>query len=222
GTGLSSIGTAGQLLRVNAGGNALEYYSLPSPVVPDLQSVTDQGAVTSNDITVEKAGPTSSIIVRESISGSYSVMGAYSSGAEIGAVHTTFAAGFLASPSDASLNFTNFASFDQWSLQYISNSVATLGVGDQLRVQQDPVHNNDLTRKAYIDSLVAAIPGTVTSVSSGNLSGLFTTLVSNATSTPSISFTLSDQLASTVFARGSGNGAPSFQSLTADHIPNLN
>src|SRR5690606_23480450 len=156
GTGLSSIGTAGQLLRVNAGGNALEYYSLPSPVVPELQSVTDQGSVTSNDITIEKAGTTSTITVRESISGASSVMGAYSSGAEIGAVHTTFAAGFLASPSDASLNFTNFASFDQWSLQYISNSVATLGVGDQLRVQQDPVHNNDLARKLYVDTGLSA------------------------------------------------------------------
>src|SRR5690606_7007038 len=134
----------------------------------------------------------------------------------------TLAAGSLVSPSGAFLFFEEIASADGWILSYVSDGVATLASGHQLRVQQDPVHNNDLTRKAYIDSLVAAIPGTVTSVSSGNLSGLFTTLVSNATSTPSISFTLSDQLASTVFARGSGNGAPSFQSLTADHIPNLN
>ena len=99
---------------------------------------------------------------------------------------------------------------------------ATISAGYHLRAQQDPIHANDLARKAYVDSLVAAIPGTVTSVSSGNLSGLFTTLVSNATSTPSISYSLENQSAYTVFARGSGNGAPSFQALVADHIPDLN
>lgn len=86
----------------------------------------------------------------------------------------------------------------------------------------DPIHENDLTRKAYVDGLFASAPaGTVTNVSSGNLSGLFTTSVSNASTTPSIGYTLSSQSGYTVFARGSGSGVPSFQALVADHIPNL-
>lgn len=53
--------------------------------------------------------------------------------------------------------------------------------------------------------------GTVTSVSSGNLSPLFTTSVSNATTTPSISYSLSSVGARTVLTNStSASGVPSF------------
>src|SRR5690606_16349889 len=53
--------------------------------------------------------------------------------------------------------------------QYISDSVATLDAGDQLRVQQDPIHNNDLTRKAYVDNFVK--DGTLTLSTGDGLTG---------------------------------------------------
>jgi hypothetical protein len=55
--------------------------------------------------------------------------------------------------------------------------------------------------------------GTVTNFSSGNLSPLFTTSVSNATSTPDLSFSLSNASAYTVFGNNTGSSAtPSYYS----------
>lgn len=64
--------------------------------------------------------------------------------------------------------------------------------------------------------------GTVTTFSAGALSPLFTTNVATATSTPALTFTLSNAAAYTVFGRAASTGVPSFLSLSADHIPNLN
>src|SRR5690606_34236825 len=45
----------------------------------------------------------------------------------------------------------------------------TLDSGNQLRVKQDPVQNNDLTRKAYVDNLVK--DGTLTLSTGDGLTG---------------------------------------------------
>lgn len=55
--------------------------------------------------------------------------------------------------------------------------------------------------------------GTVTSVSSGDLSPLFTTNVANPTTTPALSFTLTNAAANTYF--GNATGAPAAPSYTA-------
>lgn len=54
GTGLATIGTDGQLIRVNTGATALEYFT-PTylTAVPTLQQVTDQGSTTTNSITLD-------------------------------------------------------------------------------------------------------------------------------------------------------------------------
>jgi len=58
--------------------------------------------------------------------------------------------------------------------------------------------------------------GTVTSFSSGNLSPLFTTSVANATTTPALSFTLSNAGANTYFGNNTGSSAaPSYISAAA-------
>lgn len=65
--------------------------------------------------------------------------------------------------------------------------------------------------------------GTVTTFSSGALSPIFTTSVANATTTPALSFSLSNQNANLVFA-GPTTGAaaaPTFRSLVAADIPAL-
>lgn len=67
--------------------------------------------------------------------------------------------------------------------------------------------------EAYARSLLSGT-GTVTFFSSGNLSPLFTTSVATATSTPALSFTLSNAPASSVFGNSSTSPAPpSFQNF---------
>lgn len=63
--------------------------------------------------------------------------------------------------------------------------------------------------------------GTVTTFSAGNLSPLFTSSVANATSTPALSFSLSNATANRVFA-GPTTGspaAPTFRALVAGDLP---
>lgn len=63
--------------------------------------------------------------------------------------------------------------------------------------------------------------GTVTSFSAGNLSPLFTTNVATATTTPALTFTLSNAAAHTFFGNNTGStAAPAFVSLTAADLPN--
>ena len=64
--------------------------------------------------------------------------------------------------------------------------------------------------------------GTVTTFSAGNLSPLFTTSVTNPTTTPALSFALANAAANTVFAGPNGGiGAPSFRALVAADLPSL-
>jgi hypothetical protein len=67
-----------------------------------------------------------------------------------------------------------------------------------------------------------SLGGTVTSFSAGNLSPLFTTSVTNPTTTPALSFALANAAANTVLAGpNGGSGAPSFRALVAADIPSL-
>ncbi len=63
---------------------------------------------------------------------------------------------------------------------------------------------------------ITAFAGTVTSVSAGNLSPLFTTSVADPTTTPAITFALSNAGANTYFGnQTSGSAAPSFTAAAA-------
>jgi hypothetical protein len=62
--------------------------------------------------------------------------------------------------------------------------------------------------------------GTVSSFSSGNLSPLFTTSVSNPTTTPALNFSLSNSGAYTVFGNNTNaSAAPDFQNLVNQQLP---
>jgi hypothetical protein len=91
----------------------------------------------------------------------------------------------------------------------------TLWGGAKLKVEQGDT--------AFVTSLGAiknwlglSGGGTVSSFSSGNLSPLFTTSVANATTTPALSYTLSNAGANTYFGNATGSsGAPSYTSAGA-------
>jgi hypothetical protein len=71
-------------------------------------------------------------------------------------------------------------------------------------------------------SSLSGLPGNgnVTTVSSGNLPPLFTTSVATPTTTPAISYSLSNAAANTVFANCTGGSAPpAFCALTAAMLP---
>lgn len=80
------------------------------------------------------------------------------------------------------------------------------------------------TFRALVTADMPAGTGTVTTFSSGNLSPLFTTSVSTASTTPALSFSLSNAAQNEVFAGPSsgGTGAPSFRALVSADIPSLN
>lgn len=76
-----------------------------------------------------------------------------------------------------------------------------------------------------INATVTGLPGsgTVTSFSSGNLSPLFTTIVANPATTPSLTFSAIAQNANLIFAGPSSGvpASPDFRSLVASDIPSL-
>lgn len=62
--------------------------------------------------------------------------------------------------------------------------------------------------------------GTVTSFSAGSLSPLFTSSVANSTTTPALTFSLSNAAAHTFFGNNTGStGAPAFSAITAADVP---
>lgn len=83
------------------------------------------------------------------------------------------------------------------------------------------VSNNDLYNKLIVMFRTAtAGVGTVTSFSSGNLSPLFTTSVATSTTTPALSFSLSNAAGGTVFGNNTGSSsAPAFTSTPVLGIP---
>jgi hypothetical protein len=74
-----------------------------------------------------------------------------------------------------------------------------------------------------IPTWINSSSGTVTTISSGNLSPLFTTSITNPTTTPSISFALTNALQNTVLAgpTSGGSGAPAYRGIIDADIASL-
>lgn len=128
GTGLTALGTAGQLLRVNAGATALEYFT-PAylTAVPTLQQVLTAGdTATGKDISLISVAGVGDLAVLDSVDNN---------------IRAVLGAGYLAlNGSFLIQGYTNYAQ---------------LGSGQQIRATSDPVHIDDLTRKAYVDAGLA-------------------------------------------------------------------
>src|SRR5690606_19738936 len=117
--------------------------------IPNLQAVTDEGYITNNPINSKKTGGT--WISADDDTGYAALNGSdeYSSIA----LRTVYGYASLSSSSTyTSLSLSKNNTF--WVLSTEGDGIATLDSGNQLRVKQDPIHNNDLTRKAYVDNLV--------------------------------------------------------------------
>jgi hypothetical protein len=97
--------------------------------------------------------------------------------------------------------------------------------GSPTPLSSDAIDANWNTIEAAINALQSAGSGsgTVTTFSAGNLSELFTTSVSNASTTPALSFTAATKAANLVFAGPSTGSAaaPTFRSLVAADLPTV-
>lgn len=96
------------------------------------------------------------------------------------------------------------------------------GTGTSLTYQQ--LDDNFRTIEVTVNALLLAPSGTgtVTQVTAGDLSGVFTTGVATNTTTPAISFTLAQQTQNKVFASlASGTGAPTFRALVSNDLPTV-
>lgn len=92
--------------------------------------------------------------------------------------------------------------------------------GTTATTQATSDNSTNLATTAYVQSQ-GYLTTAVTSFSAGNLSPLFTTNVSNSTSTPSLSFSMSNAAQNSVLAGPSsgGAGAPSYRSLLTADLP---
>ena len=80
-----------------------------------------------------------------------------------------------------------------------------------------------LATTAFVQAAVSAAGGgSVTSFSTGSLTPIFSASVANATTTPALSFSLSNAAAHSFLGNNTGStGAPAYVSLTAADIPNI-
>ena len=58
---------------------------------------------------------------------------------------------------DIIMDNTSVLTLGDVTISRVSADILTLGSGDQLRVQQDPVNDNDLVRKVYVDNIAAGL-----------------------------------------------------------------
>jgi hypothetical protein len=201
GTGLSSIGTANQLIRVNASGTGLEYFT-PSYLVAN-QSISFNA---TGDVTGSSSGQTS-------LAPTLTISANSVNNTKLADMPTLTIKGRVSAgtgdPED--LNSAQATSILDVFTSTLKGLTPASGGGTTNFLRADGTWANP-----------SGTGGTVTSVSIGNLSPLFTASVATATTTPSISFALSNAAQNTVFAGPtSGTGAPSFRSLVSADIPNL-
>jgi hypothetical protein len=85
-------------------------------------------------------------------------------------------------------------------------------------------NNTQIATTAFVQSAMASAgSGTVTNVSVGNIAGFFIASVANPSTTPSVTFALSNAAAHTFWGNNTGSGAaPSYVSITAADVPTLN
>ena len=103
---------------------------------------------------------------------------------------------------------------DNWGSQVVVRDSSLIGWGvtaNPLGIRGYSAASNGQVPSKATGGITWITPGTVTNFSSGNLSLLFTTSVATATTTPALSFTLSNASANTWFGNNTGSSAaPSY------------
>lgn len=230
------IGTNGQLLRVNAGGTALEYFTHAfGPGTVTNFSAGDLSPLFTTSEATTTTTPALTFSLTSALAHTYFGNNTVSTGAPAYRANAA-----LSKVDDTNVTLTLGGAFATSLLEAASITVGwngTLGVarggtnissytvGDILRATASTTLTklalgtaNQLLRVnaggTDIEWYTAAIgSGSVTSVSSGDLSPLFTVVVSNPSSTPAFTFSLTSAGANTYF--GNATGSPTSPSYTA-------
>src|SRR5208282_3826475 len=127
------------------------------------------------------------------------------------------ASGGVTSFTGDSLVYSNSGSTGAVTLTLNTETANTVFAGPTTGLAHTP------TFRALVTADMPSGTGTVTTFSSGTLSPLFTTTVATASTTPALSFSLSNAAQNSVFAGPStgGAGAPSYRALVSGDIPSL-
>jgi hypothetical protein len=109
----------------------------------------------------------------------------------------------------------------------VSNSIQNVHINSSANIAVSKLaagsNGQVLTTVGTTPTWVNTSNGTVTTISSGNLNPIFTTSISNPTTTPAISFVLTNAAQNTVLAGPtSGAGAPTYRSIVDADITALN
>lgn len=127
---------------------------------------------------------------------------------------TTSAASSLTYEADThTLTATAGITFDDQGGIYLFDDIQTSILARTKMLVWDTVNN-----RIYSQAIPTGGGGTVTNFSAGDLSPLFTTSEATTTTTPALTFTLSNTTARTVFGRATGTGVPSFVTLDTNYI----
>ncbi len=116
---------------------------------------------------------------------------------------------------------------DNWGNQVVVRDSSLIGWGvtaNPLGIRGYTAASNGQVPSKATGGITWITPGTVTSFSSGNLSPLFTTSVATATTTPALTYTLSNAGANTWFGNNTGSSAtPSYNTAgTVSKIDDTN
>lgn len=215
------VGTSGQLLGSN--GTDISWVNAPTGT---SQWTTDANGITyANNVGI--GGASQSLVgidIYKTLSGGYS--GQFTNlsvagngvNSHVNSSSDTYWSLKLMGANNNKFVFTSAGTMEQVE-QASSPSTPVSGFGRYYtKTDGKPYFKND-SGVEYDLAAAGSGSGSVTSFSSGNFSPLFTTSVSNATTTPALSFTAVSQAANTVYAAPNGaSGVPSFRKIVVGDI----
>ena len=127
---------------------------------------------------------------------------------------------FTAAPTFSAANLTNFPTFNQNTTGNAATATALAATPSQCTGGQ---YATGIAASGNANCGTPSGSGTVTTFSSGNLSPLFTTSVATATTTPALTYSLSNAAQNSVLAgpASGGAGAPTYQTAPTISAANM-
>lgn len=226
------LGGALEVLRVNAAGTGLEYAAAGTGSVTDFSAGDLSPLFTTSEATTTT---TPALTFTLSNAAANTAFGNFTGGAaqpsfgtvSIGAGgtgQTSATAAFDAlAPTTTQGDLIYYNGSDNVRLaKGTANQVVGMNSGATAPEYKSVVAGTGITvnHTANQIEIVNSTLGTVTNFSAGDLSPLFTTSEATTTSTPALSFTLSNAAAYSVFGNNtSGSAAPAYQTMVTQQLP---